>query len=102
MTKKRPRTVGDRVKLLASQPDPPEPIKDDPSPEPLPFEKPWGKVELAAFLGMTPSGVDKLIGVRRAPPGFRAGRLWRWRPSIVRAWAEAQERAQAERDAKAS
>ena len=58
----------------------------------LPFEKPWYKQVLAASLGISPSGLYKLIRAGRGPPGFRAGRLRRWRPSVVRAWAEAQER----------
>jgi predicted DNA-binding transcriptional regulator AlpA len=58
------------------------------------FERPWDKQIVAAYLGISPSGLDKLIKAGRGPPGFRAGRLWRWRPSTVRAWAEAQERNQ--------
>jgi hypothetical protein len=62
------------------------------SPAQLPFEQPWDKSKLAAFLGVTSSGLDKLIATKKAPPGFRAGRLWRWRPSVVMAWAEQQEK----------
>ena len=58
----------------------------------FPFEKPWDKRMVAAYLGISPSGLDKLIKAGRGPPGFRAGRLRRWRPSVVRSWAEAQER----------
>jgi hypothetical protein len=55
------------------------------------FEKPWDKRLVAQYLGISPSGLDKLLANGRGPPGFRAGRLRRWRPSVVRAWAEAQE-----------
>ena len=51
----------------------------------LPFEKPWDKRLVAQYLGISPSGLDKLIKAGRGPPGFRAGRLRRWRPSVVRA-----------------
>jgi hypothetical protein len=40
---------------------------------------------------MTTSGLDKLIKEGRAPPYFKAGRMLRWRPSIVRAWTIQQE-----------
>jgi predicted DNA-binding transcriptional regulator AlpA len=62
-------------------------------PEPLPFEKPWDKTVVAAFLGVTSSGLDKLVRMNKAPPYFRSGRLMRWRPSVVRKWAEDQEAA---------
>jgi excisionase family DNA binding protein len=53
----------------------------------------WDKPALAAYLGVSVSGVDKLIASKKAPPGFRVGRLWRWRPSAVEAWARQQETA---------
>jgi hypothetical protein len=62
------------------------------SPTLLLFEQLWDKQKLAAFLGVTLSGLDKLIAAKKAPPGFRAGRLWRWSPSVVMSWAEQQEK----------
>jgi predicted DNA-binding transcriptional regulator AlpA len=56
------------------------------------FEKPWDKRVVAQYLGISLSGLDKLLAAGRGPPGFRAGRLLRWRPSVVRAWAQEQER----------
>jgi predicted DNA-binding transcriptional regulator AlpA len=52
-------------------------------------ETPWGKRELAAYLGVSVSAVDKMIAQGTAPPGFRVGWLWRWWPSVVREWTEA-------------
>jgi predicted DNA-binding transcriptional regulator AlpA len=60
-------------------------------PEALPFERPWDRPTLAEYLGVTVSGLDKLIKGGRAPPYFKAGRMLRWRPSAVRAWTLAQE-----------
>jgi hypothetical protein len=64
----------------------------------------WGKRELAAFLNVSVSGLNKLIAAqtkaansktaspaRKLPPGFRVGRLWRWRPSVVLDWVAANE-----------
>ena len=64
-------------------------------PEALPFERPWDKPIVAAFLGTTVSGLDKLVKAGKAPPHFRSGRLMRWRPAVVRQWAENQEAAAA-------
>ena len=50
----------------------------------LEFEPPWDRRILASFLGLSVSGLDKLIASGKAPPGFRAGRLLRWRPDVVR------------------
>jgi predicted DNA-binding transcriptional regulator AlpA len=52
-------------------------------------ECPWGKPELAAYLGVSVSAIDKMIAKGTAPPGFRVGWLWRWWPSVVRRWTEA-------------
>jgi predicted DNA-binding transcriptional regulator AlpA len=89
----RKRTVGDRFKGSAAPPDYREnnpPLVLNP-PEALPFERPWDRPTLAQFMGLTVSGLDKLITQGRAPPFFRAGRMLRWRPSVVRAWTVAQE-----------
>jgi predicted DNA-binding transcriptional regulator AlpA len=85
------RTVGDRFKGSAAPPD----YYANPPEATLPFEKPWDRVIVAEYLGMTISGLDKLIKDRRAPPYFKAGRMLRWRPSVVRAWTMAQEEAAA-------
>src|SRR4051794_40890523 len=62
--------------------------------DPLPFERPWDKRTMAAILGTTESGLDKLIKLGRAPPFFKAGRMPRWRPSVAKRWiAEQEERA---------
>jgi predicted DNA-binding transcriptional regulator AlpA len=110
MGRKR-RTVGERLRDLASTPGfehlqdrlPPEDSSADNDPrlgrlgnnppEPLPFERPWDKPIVAEFLGVTPSGLDKLVKDGKAPPYFRVGRMLRWRPSVVRDWTIAQEEA---------
>ena len=96
-------TVGERFKGSAAPPDyhtnPPEALlveqqQDAPPgpPEALPFEKPWDRPTLAEYMGLTVSGLDKLIKEGRAPPYFKAGRMLRWRPSVVRAWTLARPR----------
>jgi predicted DNA-binding transcriptional regulator AlpA len=100
MAKKR--TVRDIVKDVAERPgmealkqimppNRPEPITSESS-VPLPFEKPLDKPAMAAILGITVSGLDKLIATNKAPPHFRAGRLIRWRPSVALAWLAVQEK----------
>ena len=84
------KTVGDRLAVITGEAKPtaaPEAV--------LPFERPWGKPELAAYLGVTVSGLDKLIVVKKVPPFFRAGRMLRWRPDVARRWTEQQEQASA-------
>jgi predicted DNA-binding transcriptional regulator AlpA len=103
------RTVGDRFKGSAAPPDyhanPPEALLLEQQqdargpPDVLPFERPWGRPTLAEYMGLTVSGLDKLIKDRRAPPYFKAGRMLRWRPSVVRAWTLAQEEQAAATDA---
>jgi predicted DNA-binding transcriptional regulator AlpA len=53
-----------------------------------------GAAQAAAvwILGITVSGLDKLIATNKAPPHFRAGRLIRWRPSVALAWLAVQEK----------
>jgi predicted DNA-binding transcriptional regulator AlpA len=53
----------------------------------------WDKPALASFLGISISGVNKLLTARQAPPAFRVGRLWRWRKSVVMDWVAKQEAA---------
>ena len=100
---KRPRTIAERRRELGGTTGFEHPKVDDlpstvnaESPNSPLFEKPWGKQTVAEFLGLSVSGLDKLTSMGRAPPGFRAGRLRRWRPSVVRGWAERQERAGAD------
>ena len=54
-------------------------------------EEIWDKAGLAGYLGISVSGLNKLIAARRAPPAFRVGRLWRWRRSVVLAWVRDRE-----------
>lgn len=61
---------------------------------PTTFEAPLDKPQVAAILGLSVSGLDKLTAIGRAPPHFRAGRLLRWRPSVVRQWLLDQEQMQ--------
>jgi predicted DNA-binding transcriptional regulator AlpA len=56
----------------------------------------WDKAALARYLGISVSGLNKLIAARQAPPGFRVGRLWRWRRPVVRTWVHDQEAENAE------
>lgn len=51
----------------------------------------WDKAALARHLGISISGLNKMIAARQAPPAFRVGRLWRWRPSVVLAWVHDRE-----------
>jgi predicted DNA-binding transcriptional regulator AlpA len=63
------------------------PIPDEKSPF---SETLIDKRELAAFLGMSASGVTKLIERGVAPPHLRVGRLLRWSPAAVVRWCEDQ------------
>ena len=87
----RKRTVTERAQL----------DQNIPPADPLPFEKPWDKLLVAQFLGVTASGLDKVVKDGKAPPHFKAGRMLRWRPSVVKAWALDQEQRAAAEAAKA-
>jgi predicted DNA-binding transcriptional regulator AlpA len=52
------------------------------------------KRELARFLGITTSGLDKLIARGATPPHVLVGRLLKWHPADVRAWAAQMQREQ--------
>lgn len=57
----------------------------------LPFDETLvSKGTVAAFLGMTESGFTKMIHRGIGPPYLRIGRLIRFSPSAVKAWAAAQ------------
>ena len=73
MARKR-RTVTERFKSLKND------ESDHPEPRglPVPFETPLDKPPTAAILGITVSGLDKLISTGKAPPFFRVGRRIRW------------------------
>jgi predicted DNA-binding transcriptional regulator AlpA len=89
MANRATTTITGRLAKYRSQSQESAPSNNNPpAPEPLPFEKPWDRNTVAAFLGLTPSGLDKLVVAGKAPPHFRAGRRLRWQPSIVRKWAE--------------
>jgi predicted DNA-binding transcriptional regulator AlpA len=51
----------------------------------------WNKAALARYLGISVSGLNKLIAARQAPPAFRVGRLWRWRRPVVCTWIHDRE-----------
>ena len=112
MRNKRNRTVGDRGPTIdRPHNNPPEPVEAPIEPPldrsietaspPIPFEKPLDKPAMAAVLGVSVSGLDKLIAAGKAPPYFRAGRLIRWRPSVARKWIAEQEERTASEAAKA-
>jgi predicted DNA-binding transcriptional regulator AlpA len=50
------------------------------------------KRELARFLGISVSGLDKLIARGRVPPFVKVGRLLKWAPADVRNWAAQMQR----------
>jgi predicted DNA-binding transcriptional regulator AlpA len=52
------------------------------------------KRELARFLGISTSGLDKLIAKGATPPHVLVGRLLKWIPADVRAWAAQMQREQ--------
>src|ERR1700676_726186 len=52
------------------------------------------KRELARFLGISVSGLDKLIAKGATPPHVLVGRLLKWIPADVRAWAAQMQREQ--------
>ena len=52
------------------------------------------KRELARFLGISVSGLDKLIAKGATPPHVLVGRLLKWIPADVRAWATQMQREQ--------
>jgi excisionase family DNA binding protein len=54
-------------------------------------EEPIGAEEAAKMLGVTPRTVTRLAE-RGEIPGFRVGRLWRFRPSDIREYIEKQLR----------
>jgi excisionase family DNA binding protein len=56
----------------------------------LPDDRLFGKPELAAYLGLSVSGVTKLLDDGRGPAALRVGRLVRFRRSDVMAWLEVQ------------
>jgi excisionase family DNA binding protein len=52
-------------------------------------EKPVGAEETAKMLGVTPRTVTRLAE-RGEIPGFRVGKLWKFRPSDIREYIESQ------------
>jgi predicted DNA-binding transcriptional regulator AlpA len=50
------------------------------------------KRELARFLGISTSGLDKLIARGRVPSFVKVGRLLKWVPADVREWAASMQR----------
>ena len=55
------------------------------------LERPIGAVEAAKMLGVTPKTVIRLAE-RGVVPGFRVGRLWKFRSSDIREYIESQIR----------
>jgi predicted DNA-binding transcriptional regulator AlpA len=97
---KQSRTVGDKVREIVAARNEAAGLPNDPQGRcelPVPFEAPLDKPPTASILGITVSGLDKLISTGKAPPFFRVGRRIRWRPSVLMAWlAEQEERAASE------
>jgi len=58
----------------------------------LPDDRMFGKAELAQYLGLSISGVSKLLESNRGPAAIRVGRLVRFLHSDVMAWIAAQRR----------
>jgi excisionase family DNA binding protein len=59
----------------------------------LPVDRLFGKAELARYLGLSVSGLTKLLESNRGPAALRVGRLVRFRHDDVVAWLDAQKRA---------
>jgi len=56
----------------------------------LPVDRLFGKAELARYLGLSISGLTKLLESNRGPAVIRVGRLVRFRHDDVVAWLEAR------------
>ena len=56
-----------------------------------PIEEPVGAEEVAKMLGVTPRTVTRLAE-RGEIPGFRVGKLWKFRPSDIKQYIERQIR----------
>ncbi len=59
-------------------------------------EEPVGAEEAAKMLGVTPRTVTRLAE-RGEIPGFRVGKLWKFRPSDIREYIESQIRQRADK-----
>jgi excisionase family DNA binding protein len=59
-------------------------------------EEPIGAEEAAKMLGVTPRTVTRLAE-RGEIPGFRVGKLWKFRPSDIREYIESQIRQHADK-----
>ena len=59
-------------------------------------EEPFGAEEAAKMLGVTPRTVTRLAE-RGEIPGFRVGKLWRFRSSDIREFIESQIRQRADK-----
>ena len=53
------------------------------------IEEPVGAEEVAKMLGVTPRTVTRLAE-RGEIPGFRVGKLWKFRPSDIKQYIERQ------------
>lgn len=58
---------------------------------PTPIEKPLTAEEVAEIMSCSVDHVQTLARKKKLP-GFQLGKLWRFRPSVVRAWMEEQEK----------
>jgi predicted DNA-binding transcriptional regulator AlpA len=52
----------------------------------------WSKKDLAAYLGISESGLNKQIDRGAVPPFIRVGRLIRWVPEIARDYYSPKKR----------
>ena len=59
-------------------------------------ERPIGAEEAAKMLGVTPRTVTRLAE-RGEIPGFRVGKLWKFRPGDIREYIESQIRQRADK-----
>jgi excisionase family DNA binding protein len=58
----------------------------------LPDDRLFGKPELARFLGLSASGLNKLLDGGRGPASYRIGRLVRFRLDDVEQWLDEQRK----------
>jgi excisionase family DNA binding protein len=61
----------------------------------LPDNRMFGKPELARFLGLSASGLNKILDGGRGPASYRIGRLVRFRLDDVERWLDMQRKSDA-------
>jgi excisionase family DNA binding protein len=64
----------------------------------LPADRLFGKPALARFLGLSISGLSRILESGRGPTSIRVGRLVRFHSDDVEAWLDRQREQRTQRD----